>query len=279
MINYYLLTKPGIIMGNLITVAAGFALGAQDGFHFSLFFATLIGLTAVIASACVWNNYLDRHVDKKMARTRNRALAQGLVSHRNVILFAITLALLGFSILFFYTNALTTLLAGIGFFVYVIIYTLWKVRTPYATGIGSIAGAMPPLVGYCAASNQFDLGAVLLFTVLVFWQMPHFFSIAIYHFEDYKAALIPVYPIKKGVQKAKIRMTLYIIAFILATLLLTVFHYTGGIYLIIAIAVGSAWLFLSLRGFKTNDNHLWARNMFRLSLIAITALAVTILAT
>jgi protoheme IX farnesyltransferase len=276
MINYYLLTKPGIILGNLITVAAGFILASHKELDLLLFLATLFGLACVIASACVFNNYIDRAIDKKMERTKNRPLAKGVVSARNAILFAICLGIAGFWILFFYTNPLTALIAGTGFVVYVVLYSLWKCRTLYGTAIGSIAGGVPPVVGYCAVSNQFDLGALILFTMMVCWQMPHFFSIAVYRFDDYKAASLPVLPVKKGMLITKQRMVLYIIAFMLACITLTVFHYTGYLYLITAAFLSLTWLSLTLMGFKTKNDRLWGRQMFRLSLLIITTLCILI---
>jgi protoheme IX farnesyltransferase len=276
MINYYLLTKPGIILGNLVTVAAGFLLASKGVFYFGLFIATLLGLAFIMASACVFNNYIDRTIDKKMNRTKNRALVTGLISGRNAILFAIVLGLIGNLILLVYTNLLTVFVAAIGFFVYVILYSMWKCRTVYGTAIGSIAGAVPPVVGYCAVSNTFDLGAVILFTMLVLWQMPHFFSIAMFHLEDYTAANIPVLPIKKGMLRTKIHMVIYIVAFIGVSALLTLFNYTGYIYLVVATLVGLAWLWLCIKGFKRSDDQVWGKQMFRLSLLMITALSFAI---
>ncbi len=273
MINYYLLTKPGIVVGNLVTVAAGFLLASGGNLHFSLFCATLIGLALVMASACVFNNYIDRPIDQKMKRTQNRALVQELISGRSALLFATLLGLLGLTTLLYYTNVLTVAIATVGFFVYVILYSMWKCRTIYGTAIGSIAGAIPPVVGYCAVSNRFDMGAAILFAIMVLWQMPHFFSIAMYHFEDYKAAAIPVLPIKKGSYKTKKHMVVYIIAFTFATLLLTLFHYTGYIYLTVAALLGCAWLVFCLKGFKSTNEQIWARDMFRLSLVIITVLS------
>jgi heme o synthase len=276
MINYYLLTKPGIVMGNLITVAAGFLLATQGAFNFWLFFATLLGLSLVMASACVFNNFIDRSVDQKMKRTQNRALVKELISGRNALVFASLIGLSGFLMLLYYTNFLTLTIAAVGFFVYVVLYSMWKCRTIYGTAIGSIAGAVPPVVGYCAVSNTFDMGAVILFAIMVLWQMPHFFSIALYHLHDYTAASIPVFPVKKGTYQTKKRMVIYILGFIMATLLLTVFHYTGYIYLILAITLGLAWLILCLKGFKSDNDQKWARHMFRLSLVVITILSLTI---
>src|SRR5579872_1139906 len=165
--TYYLLTKPGIIMGNLITTVSGFALASRGHLDGWLFLATLIGLGCVIASACVFNNYIDRDLDRKMARTKNRALVMGLISGRNAIYFAMILGVVGFIALILYTNLLAVIVAAVGFIVYVGLYSFWKTRTSYATLIGSVSGAVPPVVGYCAVSSQFDMGAALLFMILV----------------------------------------------------------------------------------------------------------------
>lgn len=275
MINYYLITKPGIVLGNLLTLAAGFLLASKGQIHVQLFVVTLLGLAFIMASACVFNNYIDRNLDKKMARTKNRPLVTGLISGRNAVIYGSVLGVVGFGILAVYTNLLTVFVAFIGFFVYVILYSLWKRHTIYGTAIGSVAGAVPPVVGYCAVSNKFDAGAAILFIMLVLWQMPHFFSIATYHFKDYSAAKIPVLPIIKGMLRTKIHMVLYIIAFMLSAVMLTYFNYTGYIYLAVTIAAGLAWLALCLKGFQShNDVHdtLWGKQMFQLSLILITAI-------
>lgn len=276
MINYYLLTKPGIILGNLITLAAGFLLASKGTMHLGLFIATVIGLAFTIASACVFNNYIDRKVDRKMERTKNRPLAQGLISGKNALLFATVLGILGLLILFLFSNTLATLVAGVGFFVYVVLYSFWKCHTIYGTAIGSIAGAVPPVVGYCAVSNQLDLGAFLLFLMLVFWQMPHFFAIALLHFNEYSKAGIPVLPVKKGVLKTKVHMLLYILGFILTVMMFTYFNYTGYLYLFVATSAGLLWLWLSLKGFSRTDNQIWGRQMFRLSLLIIVAVCFVI---
>jgi heme o synthase len=278
MINYYLITKPGIILGNLFTVAAGFLL-ASKGVKLSdawLFLATLAGLTLIMASACIFNNYIDRQTDRKMERTKQRALAAGLVSSRNAIGFAVLLGLAGGMVLLTYTNILTFLVAGVGFFVYVVLYSLWKCRTIYGTAIGSIAGAVPPVVGYCAVSNSFDLGAAILFAMMVLWQMPHFFSIAILHYDDYVSAQIPVLPVKKGLLRTKIHMVVYILAFIAVAGMLTLFNYTGYVYLLVTLLISGCWLALCMKGFSSNNDKLWGRDMFRLSLLLISIICFAI---
>jgi heme o synthase len=274
--TYYLLTKPGIILGNLITTAGGFALASKGRIDPWLFLAVLLGLGPVIASACVFNNYIDRISDSKMARTQNRPLARGLIAPWKALLFAGVLGLFGVAVLGFATNTIAAATAALGFFIYVVLYSLWKARSMHATLVGSISGAIPPIVGYAAVSHRLDLGALLLFTILVLWQMPHFFAIAMYRQSDYAAASIPTLPSQRGVYATKVQMLLYVIAFAGATLLLAVFGYAGMAYVAAAALLSAAWLYLTVKGFKAEDDRLWARSMFRLSLVIITALCVMI---
>lgn len=262
--TYYLVTKPGIIMGNLITTTAGFLLAAQGSL--TLFCQMFTGLGLVIASACVFNNAIDLDADSKMERTKNRPLVQGLISTRSALLFAALLAATGFSLLAIYTNFLAVLTASIGFFIYVILYSFWKYHNSLATLVGSIAGAIPPVVGYVAASNAFDLNAALLFILLVVWQMPHFFSIAIYRLSDYEAAGIPILPTEKGMKTTKRHMLYYILAFIPLSLYFS----------LLSLPLSLSWAYLSFQGFNRSDHELWARSMFRLSLFIITILSILI---
>lgn len=269
MINYYLLTKPGIILGNLITVAAGFILGSRENINYILFFLTLLGIGLVIASACVFNNYIDCPLDKKMSRTKNRPLVTGLITGSNALLFGGFLGFLGLLTLAVFTNLLTVAIAGIGFFIYVMLYSFWKGKTVYGTAIGSIAGAVPPVIGYCSASGRFDAAAIILFAILIFWQMPHFFAIALQHLEDYKRANIPALPVAKGVLTTKIHMLLYIMVFIPLTMALTFFGYTGIVYLLVVPTIGVVWMLLCIKGFSSKNDQKWGKQMFRFSLVVI----------
>lgn len=274
--TYYMLTKPGIIMGNLITTAGGFALACTGGINFLLFLEMLIGLGCVIASACICNNYIDRYADQKMARTKNRGFAKGVVSPYKALSLALFLGLFGLAVLFFCTNLIATLVALAGFFIYVVVYSYVKYFSDCATLLGSISGAVPPVVGYVAVSNKLDVGALLLFLILVFWQMPHFYSIAVYRRDEYAAAAIPVLPLTRGLHVTKVQMVAYIIAFMVATAMLTLFGYTGYVYLIIATILGGSWLALSFKGFKAKDDKRWARKMFAVSLVTIVGFSLTL---
>lgn len=275
--NAVKLVKPGIIMGNAITAASGFVLASKGHFDFWLFLMTLIGLSLIIASGCAFNNYIDRDADKKMTRTQGRVLARGALSNQVALVSASLLGLAGALLLFVYVHPLPAAIAIAGFVIYVLAYSLMKYRTTHATLIGSIAGAVPPVVGYTAVSHQLDLGALLLFAMIALWQMPHFYAIAIYRLDEYAAASIPVLPVKEGIQKTKVQMVVYAAAFFISALLPAFFGYTGKVYLISAALLGSIWLFMSIQGFKAGNDKQWARKMFLFSLIIVTVLSAVII--
>ena len=126
---------------------------------------------------------------------------------------------------------------------------------------------MPPVAGYVAVTNHVDSAALLLFFILICWQMPHFYAIAIRRLNEYKAAHIPVFPAKKGVRLTKQAILAYIVAFTIVSSLLAVFDYTGYIYLFVVAGLGISWLWLGIKGFKNDDDKAWARKMFLYSLI------------
>ena len=267
--KYIQLTKPGIIMGNAITAAGGFILASGLKVPMMLFFMMLIGLSFVIASACVCNNFIDKDLDKKMIRTRNRVLAKGLIKEDHAIIFALILGGIGVGILFHFTNLLTTVAAIFGFFVYVLLYSFSKYLTPLCTLIGSVAGSVPPVVGYVAVKNQIDLGAILIFLLITAWQMPHFYAISMYRFRDYQNAKVPIMPVSKGALATKIRMTFYILLFALAASLLYVYQFVGIVFLIVAAILSAYWLYLSIKGYFVKNDAAWARKMFLYSLIVV----------
>jgi protoheme IX farnesyltransferase len=273
---YYILTKPGIIRGNLIVATAGFFLASQKNIELAIGLAVLVGLGLVIAAACVSNNLLDREIDKHMTRTAKRALVSGAISVRSAMYFAIGLLVLGSAILALFTNVLTLIIALIGYVFYVYVYGYYKRRSTLGTVVGSISGAVPPVVGYVAVTNQLDAAAIILFLILVFWQMPHFFAIAIYRLKDYQSANIPVLPAKKGLLATKLQILIYIVGFTVVSLALTIFDYTSWYYAALMLVLGGYWLNIAIRGFKAKDSSKWARQLFLFSLIVIVAQSVAI---
>lgn len=275
--KFIYLTKPGIIFGNFISVMGGFFLASQGNIDLWLLLVTLLGTSLVVASGCVVNNIIDQDIDVKMERTRNRALVKKSVSNTAAFIYAAVLGVFGFALLYFFTNLLAVAFAAFGFFVYVVLYSLYlKRHSIHQTLVGSLSGACPPLIGYCAVANQFDVGALILFILFCIWQMPHSFAIAIFRLNDYVSARIPVLPAKKGIYITKLQSAVYVLLFMLTGSLLYVFHYVGLIYLIIFAGLCAYWLYLAVSGFKAIDDRVWARRFFLFSVILITVFSIVI---
>lgn len=270
--QYYQLTKPGVLYGNALTTVAGFLLASRGNVNFTLFLAAVAGSTLVIASACVINNYLDQDIDSKMERTKLRPLITGEISERSAVIFGIIIGLAGIAILISWTNLLVSLIGFIGFITYVFLYgAMSKRRSIHGTLVGSVSGAVPILAGYVAAAGRFDLGAWLVFLILFFWQLPEFYSIAIYRRNEYKAAGVPVITVVKSISYVKYQILFYVAAFSATVVALAIFGYAGVTYTGIMAALCLYWIWLSVKGLKTTNNNRWARKMFRLSLLVLLA--------
>ena len=282
--DWYELAKPGLVYGNLLTVIAGFLVGTAaigaTSVDLLLLCATIVGIALVMASGCVFNNALDAKLDEAMARTKDRALVARRISKAGAMVYGIALGAIGFGLLAWRTNIAAVAAATIGWIVYVVFYTLWaKRQTIHGALVGSIAGGVPPVVGYAAATWRWDLGAALLFIMLVLWQMPHFYAIGLYRFRDYRAANLPIYPVRKGLAASRRAMIFYIFAFILSALLLAAFGYAGELYGSIAAICSFTWLVLGFKGFRLGNHYegndspirIWARKMFFASLITMSA--------
>lgn len=270
---FYTLTKPGIIYGNLITAAAGFLFAARFHINLALLAFTLLGTAMVIGSACVFNNCIDRDIDRKMERTKERALVHGTITLKSALIYGTLIGLVGFLILALHTNLLVVIIGAIAFVDYVVFYGIAKRKTPHGTIIGSISGAAPIMAGYCAVSGHLDGAAWLLFLILTFWQMPHFYAIAMYRAKEYKAAGIPVLPLRSGMHTTKVQIILYVLGFGAANIALTLFGYAGYTYLVVMSIVSLIWLFLGFRGLTLTDSSKWARGMFFFSLLTILVLS------
>lgn len=272
---YYQLTKPGVLYGNVLTAAAGFLLAAQGNIDWWLFTATIVGMTLVIAAACVLNNYLDQDIDKIMARTKTRPSVTGIIPGKNMVIYSVILFTAGILTLVTWTNWLVVSIGILGFITYVWLYgALSKRQSIHGTLVGSISGAMPIIGGYAAVSNQVDAGLILVFLILFFWQFPEFYSIAIYRRKEYAAAKVPVMSVVKGVRSTIIQIFLYTLLYVASTLLLTVYGYTGYVYFAIMALVGGYWIWVGYQGLRTKTPEIWARRMFRFSMISILVLCV-----
>lgn len=275
--QYYQLTKPGVLYGNVITGVAGFLFGCAyfHTFNLVLFVATIFGMTLIIGAACALNNVFDRDIDSVMERTKNRGVASGAVSVSGATWFACALLIAGVVLLAVLVNWLVTAIGVIGFITYVWLYGAFsKRRSIHGTVVGSISGAFPILAGYCAVSGRIDVAAVIVFLILFFWQFPEFYSIAIYRQKEYAKAKVPILSVVKGIRVTKVQIFVYTILFVISTLLLTIFGYTGWVYFAGMLGLGIWWLWLGWQAFLTKDDaasDAWARKMFHASLIVLLA--------
>lgn len=265
--QYYSLTKPGIIKGNVLVASAAYVFGAQNHIVIATFLGLLVGTSSIIAAGCVVNNYFDRHIDKHMKRTSQRALVTGAISAKHALIFAMVLGCTGVLSLYTLVN-LTTLIVGlVGFISYAFVYTFAKHTTVHATLIGTVPGATPPVAGYAAATNHIDAAAIILFMILVVWQMAHFYAISIFRAKEYQAATVPVMSIVKGIKTTRKYIIGYILAFICIAPLLSVTGYTGFTYGVVMAGIGIYWLHLALRPAANSDR--WAKRVFGFSLIIL----------
>jgi protoheme IX farnesyltransferase len=275
--SYLQLIKPGITLSNTISGVAGFFLAASFvTFSLPAFIGAIGGIAFIIASACVMNNILDRDIDKRMKRTAKRDIASGVISIPKALSVGILLGLIGFGLLVFLTNGLTVLLGVIAYVWYVAIYGFAKRTTVYSTLIGGVAGALPPVAGYTALTGTFDAGAIILFLILFFWQMPHFYAIAMFRQSDYASAKLPVWSVKYGMKSSKVQILLFTIIFAVVFALPTVFHYTGVVYLVVSLALSVYWLYKGISLYSTTDDIKWARTMFGVSLVIMLAMSLLI---
>ncbi|HZG84606.1 heme o synthase [Paenibacillus sp.] len=277
--DFFVLAKPRMIATNLITAFGGFWVASKWSIDWFLLFMMLVGSALIMGSGCVLNNVLDRERDRLMERTQKRAIPTGTISTRAAVLYAAVLGLFGLAVLYFFVNPLTALLGVIGHIAYVVIYTYWlKPTSTWSTSVGGIAGAVPPVIGYCAVSETVDMGAILLFGLLFFWQPPHFWALGIRKREEYRKAGYPLLPVVKGVLRTKWQMVPYLIALYPTTVLLYTMEYVGIVFLIGALLLLTAWTWQCVSGLFTKDDNAWALRAFKYSLYYLTFVFVLMIA-
>lgn len=275
-----LTVKTGIIKSNLIPMFAGLTLALYT-YDFGLLeklpeiLLAFIGSSLVMGAAGAFNNLYDRDIDSIMKRTQSRPTVTGEIQPKQVLWLASLMSVFGILALAF-TTPLAGLLGFLGLFFYVVPYTMWsKRRTIYNTEVGSISGAMPPLIGWAAIHPDITHPAILgLFIITIIWQMPHFYAIAIRKHDEYKAANVPMLPVVKGVRRTYIQTNVYLVILIGISFLLGSLS-TG--LMLVALLLGIAWLALSIYGYKRMDPEKWAKSLFIFSLVHMTVLFSTVI--
>lgn len=268
--------KIGIVNSNLITTFTGLWLalhfmgeGFLDNLH--IVFFTLFGSAFIIAGSCSLNNYIDRDIDHLMERTKSRPTVTGRMEPKRVLWLGIFLVIIG-TLSLLMTTVTAAIIGLIGVFTYVFLYTMWSKRNnTLNTVIGSISGAVPPVIGWTAVDSSFHIVPLVLFLLMFIWQPPHFLALAMKRTEEYRAAGIPMLPVVHGFGITKRQMVVWV-----ACLLPLPFYlFSLGIpFLVIATLLNIGWLALGLAGFKMKDDLKWAKWMFVYSLNYLTILFV-----
>ncbi len=245
--DYVTLTKPRIMSLLLVTGAAGMFVGAQGVPDGRTFAAAMVGLALACGGASALNHMLDRDLDRLMGkRTERRPVAAGRVPPERALEFGLVLSALSFVLLASAVNALTAALALVGNLFYVIVYTRWLKRsTPQNIVIGGAAGAVPPLVGYAAATGSLALPALWLFLIVFLWTPPHFWALALLIKENYAAAKVPMLPVVRGEDETTRQIVLYTLALVVFSV--AVGLWLGPVYTAAAIVLGGAFLWLAGR--------------------------------
>lgn len=272
--------KTGIIKSNLVPMFAGLTL-AMYTYEYKItdkipeMILAIIGTAFIIGAAGAFNNVYDRDIDAVMERTKVRPTVTGAISIKATIWLAIVLAVLGIVALSF-TTLLSAFLGFMGLFLYIVPYTMWtKRRTVYNTEVGSLSGAMPPLIGWAAIYPDITHPALLgLFVIAILWQMPHFYAIAIRRHDDYKAASVPMLPVVKGIKRTYLQTNIYLIIMMLASFLLG--SLSIGLMLV-GLLLGGIWLIISFVAYRQEDSEKWAKMLFIYSLIYMTIMFSTII--
>jgi heme o synthase len=272
--DYVTLTKPRIMVLLLITGAGGLMVGAGGLPSAGLALATLGGLALACGGASALNHVLDRDIDTHMKRTALRPVASGRIPPERALEFGLALSALSYVVLTSFVNVLAALLALVGNLFYVIVYTRWLKRsTPQNIVIGGAAGAVPPLVGYAAATGNLSLVALALFLIVFFWTPPHFWALALLIKRDYAAAGIPMLPVVRGERETARSIVLYSFVLVAVTLLPVLGRTLGPLYLVSAALLGLVFLGLAL-ALQRQTTAVRARRLFSYSLAYLALLFV-----
>lgn len=253
--DYFELCKPRVVALMLLTVIVGMQLATPGLIPWNKFLFGMLGIALVASAAAAINHLVDYRIDLIMTRTQRRPLPKGKVTPRNVLLFALTLTIIGALILIIFINTLTAVLTLLSLIGYAVIYTMYLKRaTPQNIVIGGIAGATPPLLGWTAITNSLDPNSLLLVLIIFVWTPAHFWSLAIHRYEDYAKANIPMLPVTHGIAFTKRNIVFYALLLYAASLMPFVSGMSGYFYLIGAIILGTTFLYQTIVLLKDESN-------------------------
>lgn len=275
--DYIALSKPSITRMCLIMTAGGMWLAPRSIDRLSAV-SVMLGTALTVTCANALNMWWERETDKLMSRTKNRPLPTGRMSERQAVTFGLISGILGCALLAYGTNLLT---AGLGLFAilsYVGVYTPLKTRTAWSVFIGTIPGAMPPLMGWTAATGRLDTPGLVLFTILLVWQIPHFLAISIFRQSEYDRAGIIVVPSAWGLAQTKFQIVFWSVVLVPVGMLLTPIDVTGSLYAVVAGLAGLGFLGFGVVGYWTEDLERWGRRLFFASLAYLPIITIALVA-
>jgi protoheme IX farnesyltransferase len=279
--DFVALTKPRITLMVIITTAGGLFLAptgsdASGALSKLTIVLALVGTSMIVAGANALNMYIERDIDRHMTRTRSRPLPAGRMPARTALWFGVALSVLSVPILAIGVNPLTALLAVLANVSYVLAYTPLKQRSHLALEVGAVPGAIPPLLGWTAATNRIDAGGLVLFAVLFLWQIPHFHAIALFRREEYARAGLKVLPNVSGDDVTKHAIVRYLAVLVAASLLLFPLGVAHRGYLFSAGLLGAiffGWGCYGLRdAVREQPLRKWARSLFAISIVYLVLL-------
>ena len=237
--EFIILTKPRVNLLIMFTAIVGMLLAHQSTLNYELIFFASIGIGLAASAAAIINHVVDQRIDSIMDRTKSRPLVNGSIKPLHAIYFALFLSFSSISLLYILVNTLTALLTLLSIIIYSFIYSVYlKNLTSQNIVIGGIAGAMPPLLGWTSITNQIEPFPLVLFLIIFLWTPPHFWALAVYKYEDYKKAEIPMLPVTHGKDFARLHIFLYSILLFCITLFPFILGLSGFIYLAGATIIG-----------------------------------------
>jgi protoheme IX farnesyltransferase len=275
--DYLELTKPRVVALLVLTAVVGTLLSTPGMPPLDALILGNLGIGLAAASAAAINHVLDRRIDAHMARTRNRPLPAGHLSHRRALAFALLLGAVSMLILVLWVNVLTAVLTFLSLIGYAVIYTLWLKRaTPQNIVIGGAAGAAPPVLGWAAVTGAIDPNALLLFLIIFAWTPPHFWALAIARRHDYAKVDIPMLPVTHGVEFTRLQVLLYTVILSVVTLLPFIVRMSGLIYLASAVVLDTRFLWHAVR-LKRSERADLPMRVFKFSVIYLAWLFLALL--
>lgn len=270
--SYLKLCKCRVIGLMLVTTWVGMCLATPGWVPWQAFVVGTVGIALSAASGAVINHVVDQDFDAIMRRTQHRPIVQGNVHPMHALIFGVILGLMGIGMLVLWVNTLTAVLTFLALIGYAVVYSIWlKHATSQNIVIGGLAGAMPPLLGWTAVTAYVDPSAWVLVMIIFVWTPPHFWALAIYRYEDYKAANIPMLPVTHGISLTKFLIVLYTILLLAVSMLPFIINLSGWLYLIVANMLGLAFCALAMC-LKYSDSRWLAFQTFRFSIVYLALL-------